>query len=560
MERTARGKLDEQGERPPFEAQVPQPVPAQQLASFSSPEAQRAWARLVNAVARGALTGLCLKGGLNLVGLLLAVISRRSRAKRSRSLLLSEAIADTRRYTTFLGAFVGVIVAVDEGLAALFGKQRTARWRALVAGLAAGPTLLLTGRKQRHTSLALYVLLRGITLLIRCGNTSESHPLLRRLLTPTRWKHGDTALMCLATSQIGYSWIVLPQTLPPGYVRFLNQHGGKQDCHYGAVRELMRRNKQGLPPGRLKSLDGCSSQAAAATSRRPCTFLHKGQGCNTHLLSFLPQAYLRALPVYLPVYVLPAILVHRAKLVDPERAPELWRRIFLGAARSSGFLALYCTLAWRGACAGFQLTGTSTSFGIAASCWTGGLATLVEKKSRRMELAIYCMSRCVESFCLCLREWGWVSDRMVPPRLDILMFMAACGAIMHCYSDAHGKYRSMFRSKYLNVLDFILGSKGFEEGSLKHVPSTSDLLNQLDNRLASKPFHWRQRASSFAQHLSSLDEPDSPDSTRSSFSAPLVRPAAPSLELARAESLKEGQRPPLHQSAQINPSPLSRSD
>lgn len=42
--------------------------------------------------------------------------------------------------------------------------------------------------------------------------------------------------MCLATSQIGYSWIVLPQTLPPGYVRFLNQHGGKQDCHYGAVR------------------------------------------------------------------------------------------------------------------------------------------------------------------------------------------------------------------------------------------------------------------------------------------------------------------------------------
>lgn len=57
--------------------------------------------------------------------------------------------------------------------------------------------------------------------------------------------------------------------------------------------------------------------------------------------------------------------------LDPERGPELWRRIFLGAARSSGFLALYCTLAWRGACAGFQLTGTCTSFGIAASCWTG---------------------------------------------------------------------------------------------------------------------------------------------------------------------------------------------
>ena len=103
---------------------APKSVPPQQLAVFSSPDAQRAWARFLNAVARGALSGLCLKGGLNLVGLLLAMISRRSRAKRTRSLSLSEALADTRRYTTFLAAFSGIIVAVDEGIAAVFGKQR----------------------------------------------------------------------------------------------------------------------------------------------------------------------------------------------------------------------------------------------------------------------------------------------------------------------------------------------------------------------------------------------------------------------------------------------------
>ena len=108
-----------------LEAQNPRPLGnTQQLATFTSPEAKRALARFLNAVARGALTGLCLKGGLNLVGLLLAVISRRSRARRSSSLSFSEAIADTRRYTTFLGAFSGVVVAVDEGIAALFGKQR----------------------------------------------------------------------------------------------------------------------------------------------------------------------------------------------------------------------------------------------------------------------------------------------------------------------------------------------------------------------------------------------------------------------------------------------------
>ena len=78
--------------------------------------------------------------------------------------------------------------------------------------------------------------MRGITLLVRCGNKPESPPLVRTLLAPTRWRHGDTALMCLATSQLGYSWIMLPSTLPPAYVHFLNHHGGKQLHHYTATR------------------------------------------------------------------------------------------------------------------------------------------------------------------------------------------------------------------------------------------------------------------------------------------------------------------------------------
>ncbi len=95
---------------------------------------------------------------------------------------------------------------------------------------------LLCRAKQRHHSLALYVLIRGITLLVRCGNKHDSPPLVRKLLAPSRWQHGDTALMCAATSQLGYSWIILPQTLPPSYVHFLNHHGGKKLHHYAATR------------------------------------------------------------------------------------------------------------------------------------------------------------------------------------------------------------------------------------------------------------------------------------------------------------------------------------
>lgn len=48
------------------------------------------------------------------------------------------------------------------------------------------------------------------------------------------------------------------------------------------------------------------------------------------------------------MYALPAILVHRRKLVGPQAA-TIWVKLATAAARSSFFLALYCALAWRGA-------------------------------------------------------------------------------------------------------------------------------------------------------------------------------------------------------------------
>lgn len=41
------------------------------------------------------------------------------------SLSLGRAIADTSKYTAFLGSLAGLYVAVDEALAAVFGKNRS---------------------------------------------------------------------------------------------------------------------------------------------------------------------------------------------------------------------------------------------------------------------------------------------------------------------------------------------------------------------------------------------------------------------------------------------------
>ena len=436
----------------------------------------RAARRLSDAVVRGAASGLALRGGLHLVSYILGLLTNKSKkSNASPRPALQELLKDTLRWGAFLGCFSGAFVGADEAIACLFGTRKTAAWRALVSGALAGPALLLTGPNTTHTSLALYVFLRGLTLLVRCGNLPTAAPWKRRILAPTRWKHGDTFLMCLSTCQFGYSWIVMPSTLPASYVRFLNKHGGKEMYVLDAIRELCGRSAAGgnFEASRLVALQGTPHEHF--TGVIPCEFLHPGLSCNAHTAAFIPEGYFRALPVYLPVYVIPAALVHRQNLLKPGVRGELWKKVGIGALRSSLVLTLYCALAWRGACAGWTTTGRTTATAIVASCWVAGLATLVEKKSRRMELALYCLSRSVEAFSLTMVAHGWINPKRVPRRLDVMLFSAATAAICHCYSDHFGARRDVFKSKYLTVFDFVFGNQGFEKGGISHAPSNVQL-------------------------------------------------------------------------------------
>ncbi|KAG2452403.1 hypothetical protein HYH02_002646 [Chlamydomonas schloesseri] len=493
----------------------------------------------------------------------------RGQPVRQRASTLADAAGDTVLHTVFLAALGGGYTAVDEGIALVLGKESTQRWRALVAGLVAGQTLRLTGPHRRHYSLATYVLLRGLTLLVRTGNKPSAPPALRALLQPTRAAHGDTLLMCAAASQILYSFIMEPSTLPPSYVRFITRMGGKEPFVWAAIREHALRNAAGLAPGPLQALAGTPlaglNAAPGRLRRTPCQFFHPGQSCASHALSVVPPAYAASLGVYVPFYLVSALLVHRAGLL--QRPGELLPKIGLGVARSSAFLAGYIALAFGGACCGFHAAGVNTGAVIAGSVWAGGLAVLAEKKSRRMELAMYCAARALEAFIRCCWLWGWagasghtgahshrtphpagpglgaarrsassqhpplslppllpppgmrapgalmrpahstaagggagprrpgaaaaaapgsgVSWLPLPERLDVLLFAAGCGAIMHCYSDCRGQHRDVFRSKYLNVLDFIFGNEGVQAGAITHVPTNRELVGHVRRRIRS---------------------------------------------------------------------------
>ncbi|MBA0597292.1 hypothetical protein Gorai_007101, partial [Gossypium raimondii] len=201
--------------------------------------------RIFVASAKGFSIGAGLKGGLALFSIIARLLRKKSRKVEAftNKEAISLAIKETLRYGLFLGTFAGTFVS---WIVKFF--KRTAKWRALVAGLVAGPSMLLTGHNTQHKSLAIYILMRAAVLASRCGIKSKR---FGKLCKPLTWKHGDIFLMCLSSSQILSSYILKQDSLPPSYRSFLNKHGGKDLVILQGVKEIAC----GLPFTNLEAIE-----------------------------------------------------------------------------------------------------------------------------------------------------------------------------------------------------------------------------------------------------------------------------------------------------------------
>ena len=61
--------------------------------------------------------------------------------------------------------------------------------------------------------------------------------------------------------------------------------------------------------------------------------------------------------------------------------------------------------------------------------------------------------------------------------------------MMHAYCDDCGRNRDVFRSKYLNVIDFIFGNVGHRSQQIRHVPSNSELAGQVVHKMRKSLSH-----------------------------------------------------------------------
>jgi len=169
--------------------------------------------------------------------------------------------------------------------------------------------------------------------------------------------------MCLSASQILSTWIRCPEEMAPSYWKFLNYHGGKPD------RDL-----------RLYHQD-------LAIVPLACTYAHPTMSCKKHFVVFFIEGLQRAMPVYLPIYVLSFIFSTRRNILTT------LKQLFM----SSAFLSSYCALAWASSCIMFPNFPGVTRFKLFISTWLAGMSIFLERPSRRKELAAYCVSHALNS-------------------------------------------------------------------------------------------------------------------------------------------------------------------
>ncbi|XP_055836089.1 uncharacterized protein LOC129904556 [Solanum dulcamara] len=423
------------------------------LESYPVQDYDKLW-RIYSASIKGFTIGAGLKGGLAIFAVLSRLRRRKSLSPAKEGQMVSSrddvvlALKETLRYGLFLGTFSGTFVSVDEIVSACGGHRRTAKWRALLAGAIAGPSMLLTGNTQ-HMSLAVYILVRAAVLASRCGIKSKR---FGHICKPLTWAHGDIFLMCLSSSQILSAYILKQDSLHPSYKSFLNKHGGKALVILQGVKDLACGNS-------VMNLEAIENHYKSngidikldPQMKVPCSIVHENQGCGAHFISFIIQAYKRALPVYLPVYLVPALIVHRQGLL--KRPNTILAKGLLGTARSSLFLSVYCSSAWLWTCFLFRLFKRCNIPMVALGTLPTGLALAIEKKSRRIEISLYCLARALESFVTCMADVGYLPQSEKLKRGDVVIFSMATAIIMHCYAME----RDVFKSKYLNVLDWVFG-------------------------------------------------------------------------------------------------------
>eukprot|EP01112_Ceratiomyxa_fruticulosa_P013606 TRINITY_DN382_c0_g3_i1.p1 TRINITY_DN382_c0_g3~~TRINITY_DN382_c0_g3_i1.p1 ORF type:complete len:188 (-),score=11.78 TRINITY_DN382_c0_g3_i1:67-630(-) len=168
----------------------------------------------------------------------------------------------------------------------------------------------------------------------------------------------------------------------------------------------------------------------------PCKELHPFQPrCTMLVVEQWFLTFKKGVKLYAPIFILPAILLRRKGIqhIVKHTLPEVLRSAaFLGTFASSyaGFMCLLRNLIVRQ-----DIPSNSYIAGFLA----GLCSILIERKSRRAELALYCMNQSMGTLWSMLENRGIVRSRKDS---EIFIFMLASAIMYYFYQNEPDSMRS----------------------------------------------------------------------------------------------------------------------
>ncbi|KAJ4845321.1 hypothetical protein Tsubulata_042071 [Turnera subulata] len=272
-------------------------------------------------------------------------------------------------------------------------RRKETPFNAILAGSVAGLSVLALDDSNRRRTLALYLLAR----VAQCAyNSAKSKNKFH--LWGSHWRHGDSLLFALACSQVMYSFVMRPESLPKAYQDFIQKTGPVAAPVYKSVRDSCRGGRVDIASlsAYLSSRGKFDVKLDEFPSIIPCSVIHPDtSSCLGHNANAASATFRKTFPLYFSLTFVPYVVLHLQKFMEAP-ARTCWLAV-RDAVRSTTFLSAFVGIFQAVICLHRKVATVDHKFVYWIAGGMAALSVLLEKKSRRAELALYVLPRAGDS-------------------------------------------------------------------------------------------------------------------------------------------------------------------
>ncbi|KAJ4956892.1 hypothetical protein NE237_013675 [Protea cynaroides] len=386
--------------------------------------------------------------------------------------LVSEKDLIVREEACRVGLLFGGFTGSYHALRCLLRKFRKKETpiNVILAGSVAGLSILALHDSSRRRTLALYLLAR----LAQCAyNSAKSKNKFH--LWGSHWKHGDSLLFALACAQVMYAFVMRPESLPKSYQDFIQKTGPVAAPVYKAVRDSCRGGPVDVVAlsAYLSNRKGSSSvKMMEFPSIISCSIIHPNtSSCLAHNANAASATFRKTFPLYFSLTFVPFVVLHLQKFMESP-ARTCWNAM-KAAVRSTTFLSAFVGIFQGVICLHRKVATKDHKLVYWVAGGTAALSVLLEKKTRRAELALYVLPRAGDSL------WYILVNRHLLPHIknaEVALFCMCMGGIMYYLEHEPDTMAPLLRG----LIRRFLASRISNPGSASNRNSSYSYLQTLD--------------------------------------------------------------------------------